>query len=144
MQLEDNIDSELEEEFLLEEEHENSFSAEAFIQDIQTLAKGYTNRFFQTQEMYCGGKIPNSFLLTKENISTVMNMDLEKGVQRAYEAIKNDGRYKTDAVESLVPDDVKLVISIIKKSAEMGVPQRFIPGIILLYLEYCEGMSFEF
>lgn len=143
MPIESDIDEEVFEDELLEEELEvvEDVYAGVFVEDIQVLAKEYINRFFVTQEMYCGGKIPDRFLFTEENISLVMNTNLEDGVRQAYKIIENDGHYSSDAVESLVPDDVKLVIRVMNTCAKLSIPPEFIPGIVLLYLQYCEGMA---
>jgi hypothetical protein len=142
LESEDDIDEELLEDELLEElEVAEEVYVSAFVEDIQVLAKEYINRFFKTQEMYCGGPVPERFLLTEENISLVINTSLEHGVRRAYQIIENDGHYSGEAVESLVPDDVKLVIKVMNACARLSIPPEFIPGIVLLYLQYCEGMK---
>lgn len=146
MLLETDIEDEILDDDFIEEEQEQDQTVEdittgIFIENIRVLAREYINRFFQVQEMYCGGKIPTSFFLTEENISMVMNTSLEDGVRRSYEIIEQDGRYKSEAIDSLVPEDVKLLISIMNKCSKLGVPKEFVPGIVLIYLEHCEGMK---
>lgn len=146
MLLETDIEDEILDDDFIEDEQEQDQTVEdittgVFVENIRVLAREYINRFFQVQEMYCGGKIPSSFLLTEENISMVMNTSLEDGVRRSYEIIEQDGRYQSEAIESLVPEDVKLLISIMNKCSKLGVPKEFVPGIVLIYLEHCEGMK---
>jgi len=129
------------EDFELEQEPQIEICVEEVVEGILSLAKDSIKKFFNEREMYCGGKVPDRLLLTEKNISLVANTTLESGVALAYEAIEKSGNYNSEASDSLVPEDVKLVISNIKACAKLRIPQRYIPGIMLLNLKFCEGLQ---
>ncbi len=135
-------------EEILDNDNENEEEVLDFILEVEETyedrliqARAYMIKFFDSQEMYCGGKIPEHFLLTDEKVALVASTDLESGTKIAYEIIAKDGNYSTEASESLVPEDVKLVLRVFRMCARMRIPKRFIPGIVILYLEFCEGMG---
>ncbi len=135
--------AELEEDVELEDSLVD-FYTENFTEDVQFLVKVYLAKFFEGREMHCGGKIPACLLYSARNISLVLNTCLEKGIQKAYRAIEIAGSHMTEAPnDSVVAEDVKLVIAAMRSCACKGIPQEWIPGIVLLYLEYCEGVEFE-
>jgi len=106
--------------------------------------RDYIVKFFKNKEMYCGGSIPDHILLTDNNIFMVLGTGLERAMQFAYAAIARAGSHSSEVIsESLVPDDVKFIISIIRAIERFRIPPEYIPGIILLYLEFCEGIVVE-
>ena len=40
-------------------------------------------------------------------------------------------------------EDIWYVISIFQQCAEMGIPKCFRPGMLLVYLELCEGIRVD-
>jgi len=128
-----------------EEENLIDFYTGDFVEELKILAASYLVNFFKDREMHCGGNIPRCLLCSDQNISMVLNTNLEKGIKRAYKGIELNGNIATETEnESLVAEDIKLVVAIIKGCAIAKVPPEFIPGIVLLYLEYCEGIEFAF
>lgn len=123
-----------------EEEKLRAF-AQSFHHNVRALAKFYMQQFFNDKTMYCGGKIPKVVLLIEKRISLVINYDISKGVLKAYEAmssvIKNEAR--SDAGEA--SSDIKLVNETLNLLAQSGVPQQFAGGMLLLYLEFVEGIE---
>jgi len=111
-----------------------------FLLDIQATIRDLIDRFFVGREMYCGGEIPKSVLHADEYVSLVLNTDVINGMDIVYDAIARSGQYQTE-FEHGVSDDVKHVIDLIHEIKGFGVPKPFITGILLMYLELCEGMS---
>jgi hypothetical protein len=121
------------------------FYTSSFVPDVKMLVKGHLIDFFDGREMHCGGNIPQCLLCSEQNISMVLNTRLEKGIHRAYKGIALDGNISTEAAsDSLVPEDIKMVVSVMNAAAKRKIPPQYIPGIVLLYLEYCEGIEFAF
>jgi hypothetical protein len=45
--------------------------------------------------------------------------------------------------DTIVGDDVKFMIRILNRCAKMGVPKEFAAGMMLLFLEFCEGVDVD-
>ena len=123
------------------ESHEIVENPEEFIDSVKNAAKNYLEAFFHGRNMYCGGPISPKILYSKTAISKVMNTDSESGCRRAYAAMKRENfkqRPKNKETE-----DIWYVISIFQQCAEMGIPKCFRPGMLLVYLELCEGIRVD-
>lgn len=141
---EDNLDDNQSEQAKL-----RSF-AQNFHHDVKLLAKFYMQQFFSDKTMHCGGKVPNFILFLERRISLVINYDISTGVQQAYKAMSqwSDAYEEADENEDLAkssneaPADVKLVNETLSLLAQSGVPRQFAGGMLLLYLEFVEGIEF--
>ena len=123
-----------------EPQGENLFAG-VFLGDIQKLAKDYIGRFFINREMHCGGFIPDRLMYSDHNISMVLNTNVESGVKLAYAAMEEAELFPVCVDSQLISDDVKLVISVYHQCAKLGIPKEFASGILLMYLEFCEGIG---
>jgi len=111
----------------------------------EVLVRNYVINFFASRQMYCGGAIPLRLLCSERNITMVRTTELEPGIRKAYSGIEMAGHIATETDnESLVADDIKIVVAIMRACAIEKVPPKYIPGIVLLYLEFCEGIEFAF
>ena len=106
-----------------------------FAADVQNLAVQEIDRFFAQQKMYCGGSISPQILHSPVYLTQVLNTDISHGVDLAYEAIKR-GAPVTD-------EEIAVVLKTLDKLAQTGVPKEFAGGILLMYLELCEGVEFD-
>jgi hypothetical protein len=112
---------------------------EEFLKLVDVSAKEYIDLFFCNRNMYCGGSINRKILHSKNWIDLVANTNVASGVILAYKAMKNAGfkqRKKFGCTE-----DILFVIDIFKQCALLGIPKCFSSGILLIYLELCEGIS---
>lgn len=121
--------------------------AKSFHEDVIDLAKGYMQGFFEDKTLHCGGNIPRSLLLTHSRISTVLNYDIIKGVEVAYEALElhmkiSNADLETSKASGEVTEDIKLVNETLNLLSRCGIPQQFAGGMLCLYLELIEGVSF--
>ena len=120
-------------------------TAQEFILNVKTRAKTCIDSFFKDKMLHCGGRIPKSFLNSERRISMVMNFDISKGIDKAYEALE-----KTMSQEELeharntgeTTDDIKLVNESLYLMSKSGIPQQFAGGMLCLYLEFIEGVDF--
>ena len=122
------------------ESHEISEQPE-FVESVKNAARNYLEAFFHNRDMYCGGPISPQVLYSKAAISTVMNTDSESGCRRAYAAMARDN-FK-QGQKNKETEDILFVISIFKECAKLGIPKCFRPGVLLVYLELCEGIRVD-
>jgi hypothetical protein len=120
----------------------DDFEYEFFLQDLQMLAKHYISLFFQDKSLYCGGPVPQNMLHSSGVIKQVINTDICDGVDLIYKALgvqyTEQQLYKIERSGNL-PDDVKHVISLLNQCSRLGIPKCFASGIVLIYLDFCEG-----
>jgi hypothetical protein len=116
---------------------------EEFAHKVRELAVYYIDKFFEDKKLCSGGKIPRYMLHCPKRISMVMNYDIIKGVDHAYSALKHMVSPEEKARASLTGEataDIKLVIEVLNFLARSGVPQQFAGGMMVLYLEFVEGV----
>jgi hypothetical protein len=117
-----------------------------FKKDTEDLAKYYINVFFNNK-ISKNGNTTKDLTKCPHSLSTVVNTSIISGVQRAYKALNN---YIIVTQEDMnkakkngdVTQEIKLVNETLKSLHKAGVPQQFAGGMMILYLEFCEGVSF--
>lgn len=117
--------------------------SEEFSDKVRELAVYYIDKFFEDKKLCSGGKIPRYMLHCPKRISMVMNYDIIKGVDHAYLALKYMVPPDEEARASLTGEataDIKLVTEILGFLARSGIPQQFAGGMMILYLEFVEGV----
>lgn len=131
------IEAEIENEFATDEDF--AVGSE-FVYDIKQLAKQYILNFFNGRQMYCGGIIPRKILLNPRYLSLVLNSSIDETLPLIYYSLK-DSFEQLDENSGLVAEDVRLVISVLKQCSKFGIPKEFSVGILVIYLECCEGLD---
>lgn len=111
--------------------------ATGFLGELKYIVKNYIINFFKNEKFSEGGKIPNSILLDKNNISMVMNYDINRGVKEAYELLAN--RNFSNISSSKDSGDIGIVLEILNKLSKSNIPQQFAGGMIVLYIKLVEG-----
>ena len=140
----ENLEENQSQKYSPEQEAELKIFAQDFFDDVKALAKQYMEHFFQDKMLYCGGKIPKSFLFAERCIGMVMNYDIIRGVEHAYSALeKNLTKKEIDLAKSTgeTTSDIKLVNETLNLLARSGIPQQFAGGMMCLYLEFVEGVD---
>lgn len=118
--------------------------AQDFFTDVKALAKQYIEHFFNGKMHHCGGKIPKSFLFAERRVSMVLNYDISTGVQCAYKALSptlSDRDLEIAKLSGEMTSDIKLVTEVLGLLAKSGVPQQFAGGMMMMYLEFIEGVD---
>jgi hypothetical protein len=116
--------------------------SEAFLDDLRCLARHYIAVFFRGR-MDDSGKSPApKCLYTDSYVSEVMNLEMEDGITRLYTAIGVD--YTPEELRKFesngqVADDIKLMITMLKECAKLGIPKCFASGILCIWAEVCKG-----
>jgi hypothetical protein len=142
------------------------------IAELTRLAKLAMKGFFTGKEMSYGGEIPDHVLLTEDRVNIVLNTNLTNGPDIAFSAIRRFGGVRPEWVKATYnkyddPDDeetepeVRLYSKIVQEAsgfwmndAELRygsgrstpmikISRCFVPGLVLLYLELCCGMSLD-
>jgi hypothetical protein len=117
-----------------------------YMDDIIGVTKQYVESFFHDKPMYCGGAVPRHLLLSPQRISNVINTSMGEGIDRAYGALEKtiDPEDLRRAEQSgCVTEDVKLVREVLDMLAHHKVPKCFAAGMMLMYLEFCEGVPVQ-
>lgn len=120
--------------------------AKEFLTEVKILAKMYIEHFFKDKSLHCGGRIPRSFLLSEKRVQKVLDYDISLGVQTAYKYLEpNISRDEISNCQKTgeITSDIKLVNDILRLLAKSGIPQQFAGGMMILYLEFVEGISFD-
>jgi hypothetical protein len=116
---------------------------EEFAHKVRELAIYYIDKFFEDKKLCSGGKIPKYMLHCPKRISMVMNYDIIKGVDHAYGALTHMVSPEDEAkalVTGEATADIKLVTEVLNFLARSGIPQQFAGGMMVLYLEFIEGV----
>lgn len=118
-----------------------------FVSDLKMLVTQYIEEFFGDKMMYCGGKIPKKFLHCPKRLSMVMNYNILKGVDRAYESLAEN--ISSEAVQKARMSgdatwDIRLVNETLKMLSQARIPRQFAGGMMCMYLELVEGVDIGF
>lgn len=110
--------------------------------DFQDLARYYIRTFFRNKVDEYGSQIDPEELLTDRNISLVLNTSICNGLPDIYSAlkplfkgaVKKKGKY---------PEDVELVLKLLRELAKLSLPKTSFTGLIAIYLEVCKGCKVD-
>lgn len=131
----------LEAEKAADQEEKIKKFAQNFHRDVRVLASFYMHQFFSDKTMHCGGKIPKTTL--DKRISMVVNYDVSRGVLQAYNSLSYTSEVKSVREAGESSPDIKLVNETLNLLAQSGIPQQFAGGMLLLYLEFVEGIEID-
>lgn len=128
----------------------NSIETESIIdfrKDTTELAKYYIKLFFETKDAHFNHRIDKNILFNEERILKVINTSIIAGVQQAYEALSKCIIITQEDINKAkksgdVTQEIRLVNETLKSLYKAGIPQQFAGGMMILYLEFCEGINF--
>lgn len=105
---------------------------------MEKAAPAYISSYFS------GIALPESVdLASKRYVDMCVDLDICRATDIAYKAIAKSGRFDVSCKEGKIADDVRMVIDILRLIRIKCVPQEFSAGIMLMHLEFLEGMSFS-
>lgn len=123
--------------------NDEDFGYEFYVEDIKALARSYMCGFFAKKKLHSGGLIPLDTLESHRYLSFVMNLSISDGMGLIYATLdaqktptKNLEKHKKGNLE-----DIKYVLGLLNQCARYGIPKYFAAGIIIMYLELCEGYN---
>jgi hypothetical protein len=122
-------------------------SSSDFLLDANYLATNYIKSFFDDKKDKYGEEISSELLNCKKRISVVLNTNIIDSVKRVYSVLGNYIKITEEDISFAkktgdVTQEIKLVNETLKSLYEFGVPQQFAGGMVILYLEFCEGIDF--
>lgn len=114
---------------------------EFYVEDIKALARSYMCGFFAAKKLPSGRLIPREILESPRYLSFVMNLDISTGMDLIYTTLdaKNKPTVDLEKHKKNNLDDIKYVLNLLSQCASFGIPKHFAAGIIIMYLEICEG-----
>lgn len=111
------------------------------VEKSESLVKTWISKFFVGKTMYCGGNLSERVLLSAKYVRMVLEIQLSLAVDIVYAAWKKDRGAPFAIPMGGISDDVKWVMAFLHHCALQRVPPAFIGGLMLIYLEQCEGIS---
>lgn len=103
--------------------------------------------FFKDKKFHCGGKIPANLLYAEKNVEIVRDSVRLFGegfgiaMQAIYNILHEYSPLRNDPVVLNKPWDTITVLKMIESMNEVNIPKEFIPGLILLNLNFCKGYN---
>lgn len=105
-------------------------------------------KFFDGLNYAIGGSIPKSKLFAEQRINMVVNMGnsgngLVNAIDIGYNSIEkhNQKLEESGCSKDGLLDDVGLCMFVIKRLGKLNIPQGYVGGIFLIYLELCVGVK---
>lgn len=116
-------------------------------QNENDFAHFHVAKYFQDKSMHCGGKIPKYLLRDAKRFDAVLKLDIIAGVELAYKFLADlitpeDERNVLLNGDSTI--DIKMVTSTLNQLSKSGVPQQFAGGMLLMHLEFIEGIKIDY
>lgn len=114
------------------------------ISQIKKLAVDNIKTYFISKKLYSGGGIPNLIFKDDKTIKRIITTDLETACIIAHNTIGFSEEEKNQVERhGGIYNSTDKILKIIEECAKLKIPQEFIPGIILLHLELCDGYRLE-
>lgn len=95
--------------------------------------------FFLDKSWHAGGQIPDELLHNKRNYKLINNATLIDALDLAYKCIAVCRTLAKTGYQRNA--DVRVAIRVIHECERHGIPQDYIGGMLLLYLELCEKVE---
>lgn len=97
-------------------------------------------KFLKPPSWYGGGRIPNGAYYREEN-KPLLRFELIPAVDILYAALERVNTLAKTKYDENV--GIRLIPKVLHACERRGVPQNHAPGILLLYLEHCEGCQWR-
>jgi hypothetical protein len=108
---------------------------------LKSKARTAIKIYFADKQFHCGGPIPRRCLDSERYLCWVLNPDLFAAVSTAFDALANAHHPSTTKTFCGLPQDSRLVLAIMDGACRRGIGKDFAPGLMLIYLELCEGVE---
>jgi hypothetical protein len=93
-------------------------------------------KFLKPPSWYCGGRVPGRALYREDNIA-LLKIDMIPAVDITYAALGKVNKLAKTKYDEHV--GIRLIPKVLHACERRGIPQNFVPGMLLLYLEHCEN-----
>ncbi len=159
----ETVEDELEAQFDDDLDDDGSLEPKVIIPGTIQFKKSVAATFFANKEMHCGGEIPEYLLFSDRYISDAMAIMIGDAVNLIYRAmgtaveIINEDEWGEkqivlnqygQPIEELdepaeLQKDIKSVLNVLQICSSQGVPKDLAGGILLMYMELCEGLRIK-
>jgi hypothetical protein len=110
-----------------------------FQEELEDEARREIQKFFNGKKFFCGGPIPNSYLMSDSSITLVVCTRWDEGVNLFYRLVAGTLVLVDDDEDDSVGPDVAYFLSLLQETHRSNVWSKFRAGMILLYLKLCKG-----
>ncbi len=100
--------------------------------------------FFKGLNWVIGGAVPNRVMTSDKYLNLIRQIDLNNALDLGYPLIVNHGKKVGQFARSgPYVEDIEITMSlyVLYRCASLHVPQGYVGGIFLMYLELCEGVK---
>jgi len=107
-------------------------------------AKKAIKDFFAELHWAIGGKIPENILLKDKYLNLIRNIEFNDAIDACYSLINKHAQHSGFFARSgpYVEDlEISMCLYVVHRAGELHIPQGYIGGIFLIYLELCEGVK---
>lgn len=120
------------EDFCEAEQKDSEFTINR--RDLERIISIYILNYFQDKNKY------SPRMILPKYINLCIETDICNGVNKAYKAIEKSGRFETSDSEHSISEDIRYVIKTLGQIKKF-VPQEFSAGVLLMHLEFIEGIE---
>lgn len=114
-------------------------SSDCLYRESVAAARNHVDKFFAGRMFHCGGNIPRRMLHCPFRLDGVVNESICTAVDRAYACMGGRRRSKSGETDW----DIRMVNETLKILSKSGIPQPFAGGMLLMYLEFVEGIDIK-
>ncbi len=115
---------------------------------LQTFIHEMVDRFFAKRKLHrawksrflCGDTIPQNWLREHHRLSRLLQFKIDTAVEAIY---SKTALMPPPPIKKEAPWDVILVNEALQLLGTEGIPQKYAGGMLLLYLELCEGIFLD-
>lgn len=116
--------------------------------DIQKFILELVSRFFASKKLHrawksrflCGETIPQGWLRDHQRISRLFDTDINAAVEQVYKWTELQPSQRSSKDGNW---DIILVNESLQLLIREGIPQKYAGGMLLMYLELCEGIFID-
>src|SRR5262249_46369026 len=98
-------------------------------------------QFFHNRQLGSGGPVPRERLFRPEHVK-LLKIELIPAVDIVYAALGRVNSLARTKYDKHV--GIRLIPKVLHACERRNIPQNFIPGILLLYLELCENCEWRY
>ena len=116
-------------------ESDLSFENQPKRHDLEKIVPIYILNYFNDKNIF------NEELISPKYIDLCIDTNICDGVDKAYLAMEKSGKFDTNSSEHMISEDIRFVIKTLNNIKKF-VPQEFSAGVLLMHLEFVEGIKF--
>lgn len=108
-------------------------------QEEEKNVKSALKTFFSDKKHWCGGNLSTNLIFSDKHIQILLETSVEVGVSIAHFSMDRESPEHVDTTEEMW--SIRLINTILGEASIRGIPKSYLGGLVILYLELCEGVS---